>query len=65
MTRGASIRTAIAFGVSCAVSKFPQAIGGVRFVLNRFRGRRGTLIEYKGPGFPGGLRAEGGRGGER
>lgn len=55
--RGTSIRTAIAFGVSCAVSKFPQAIGEATFVSGLVAGRRSTLIEYKagpfGPSSPG------------
>jgi hypothetical protein len=36
------------FGVSCAVSKFPQAVGQLRYALGRLGGRRSALIEYKG-----------------
>lgn len=49
MKRGTPARQAMVFGVSCAGSKFPQVIGQLRFMANRLRGRRGVLIEYKGP----------------
>ncbi|QDV39636.1 glycosyltransferase family 2 protein [Tautonia plasticadhaerens] len=35
------------FGVSCAVSKFPQAVGQIRYSAGRLGGRRSGLIEYK------------------
>lgn len=41
------------FGVSCALSKVPAAVGQARYVLSRWRGRRASLIEYKGEGLSG------------
>ena len=35
------------YAVSNLGSKFPQLLGVMRFVLNKLKGRRGTLIEYK------------------
>lgn len=55
--RGGPGRASVAFGVSCALSKFPQAIGEAKFVSGLVAGRRSTLIEYKtgalGPSSPG------------
>jgi GT2 family glycosyltransferase len=48
--RGTPAGPSAAFGISCAASKLPQAIGGLRFALDRLRGRRSGLIEYKGTG---------------
>lgn len=45
--RGASPGDSALFGASCALSKFPQAIGQLSYAGNRLRGRRGALIEYK------------------
>ena len=35
------------YALSNVVGKFPQFVGMMRFVLNKWQGRRGTLIEYK------------------
>lgn len=51
--RGTPAGQSALFGVSCAVSKFPQAIGELRFLLGRLAGRRSMLIEYKGTAAPG------------
>ncbi|RUL84929.1 glycosyltransferase family 2 protein [Tautonia sociabilis] len=48
MRRGTPVGQSALYGASCAVSKFPQAIGLLRYAGNRLLGRRGTLIEYKG-----------------
>jgi GT2 family glycosyltransferase len=39
---------AAAWACSCVLGKFPQMAGQCRYWLNRLRGRRATLIEYKG-----------------
>lgn len=65
--RGAALGHSVLFGVSCLASKFPQAIGMLTYLGNRFRGRRAALIEYKGPPGPskppaiGGVGVGGGR----
>ena len=46
--RGTSLGHSALYGVSCVVSKFPQAIGQLRYVFGRLAGRRSRLIEYKG-----------------
>ncbi|WP_036483620.1 glycosyltransferase family 2 protein [Myxosarcina sp. GI1] len=38
---------ALAYAVSCIVSKFPQAQGQIQFHLSRLTGKRRKLIEYK------------------
>lgn len=47
-TRGLSARHAAAYGVFCAVGKFPQLMGQWKYVSGRLLGRRDGLIEYKG-----------------
>lgn len=37
------------YAAFCVIGKFPQAIGQIKYWLNRMRGRQATLIEYKGP----------------
>ena len=41
--------TARRYAFFCVLSKMPQALGQVLFWRNRLLGRRGRLIEYKGP----------------
>ena len=38
---------ATAFALYCVLGKLPQFLGALRFELNRLRGRRATVIEYK------------------
>jgi len=47
--RGEDRRTARQFASYCVLSKFPQVIGQILFWRNCLLGRRGRLIEYKGP----------------
>ncbi len=35
------------YALSCVIGKFPQALGVIRFLLGRLRGRRSTVIEYR------------------
>lgn len=37
------------YSVFCVLSKFPQAIGQMKYWLQRWRGKQATLIEYKAP----------------
>jgi glycosyltransferase involved in cell wall biosynthesis len=46
---GDDASTARQFAFSCVLSKFPQVIGQMMYWRNRLVGRRGRLIEYKGP----------------
>lgn len=46
--RGDDARTAKLYARYCVLSKIPQALGQWRYVRNRWRGKRTTLIEYKG-----------------
>jgi len=45
---GMSLRDATLYALACVVGRFPNAIGVVRYLLERYRGRRQVLIEYKG-----------------
>jgi GT2 family glycosyltransferase len=45
---GTPPRWAVLYGLSCAFSKFPQALGQFYFVKARLTGRSQRLIEYKG-----------------
>jgi GT2 family glycosyltransferase len=45
--RGWSLPNATLYATFCTLSKFPQALGAVRYWGCRLRGRRGELIEYK------------------
>jgi GT2 family glycosyltransferase len=51
--RGDDPKTARLFSRYCVLSKFPQAIGQMRFWRNRLFGGPNRLIEYKGPGTTG------------
>ena len=47
--RGFSWKDAAAWGASCALSPIPQAVGALKFHLDRLRSKRPEIIEYKGP----------------
>jgi GT2 family glycosyltransferase len=47
--RGDDSATAGLYARYCVLSKFPQAMGQLRYWRNRVFGRRNRLIEYKGP----------------
>jgi hypothetical protein len=47
--RGMSAENARLFSTFCVISKLPQAFGQGLYWLKRATGRRGGLIEYKGP----------------
>jgi len=47
--RGDDSTTAGLYARFCVLSKFPQAMGQLRYWRNRVFGRRNRLIEYKGP----------------
>ena len=49
LRRGDEAATASLYARYCVLSKFPQAMGQVRYWRNRIFGRRNRLIEYKGP----------------
>ncbi len=51
--RGDDPKTARLFARYCVLSKFPQAVGQMRFWRNRLFGGSNRLIEYKGPGTTG------------
>lgn len=36
------------YSASCVLAKFPQAAGATRFYINKVRGKRQKIIEYKG-----------------
>jgi glycosyltransferase involved in cell wall biosynthesis len=46
--RGDDARISGVFAFYCVLSKFPQALGQIRYWRNRTLGRRNRLIEYKG-----------------
>jgi len=46
--RGLAPRYAAAYGMFCALGKFPQLVGQCKYLANRALGRRDGLIEYKG-----------------
>ncbi len=46
--QGHDSRTAWIYGASCVFGKFAQIVGVLEYGLNRLRGRKTTLIEYKG-----------------
>lgn len=48
--RGFSWLDALAWGASCTVQSIPEAMGVVRFHVDRIRKKRPTLIEYKAEG---------------
>ncbi len=45
--RGFSAPDAVAWGVSCALSPFPEALGVAKFHVDRLRNKRPQIIEYK------------------
>ncbi|MBC8074181.1 MAG: glycosyltransferase [Deltaproteobacteria bacterium] len=47
--RGFDWLEAVAWGASCALSPIPQAIGVLKFHLDRLRSKRPEIIEYKVP----------------
>jgi hypothetical protein len=47
-----STREAMTNAFFILLGKFPQAAGQIKYVINRLRGRRATVIEYKGPQVP-------------
>jgi GT2 family glycosyltransferase len=47
--RGWSPADARLYAAHCVLANFPMLLGQCRFLLARFRGRSGALIEYKGP----------------
>jgi GT2 family glycosyltransferase len=47
--RGFSWVDAAVWGASCALSPIPQAVGALKFHLDRLRSKRPEIIEYKGP----------------
>ena len=47
--RGVSIEDARLGAFFCAIGKVPQALGQATYWINRTTGRKGGLIEYKGP----------------
>jgi len=40
---------AMAWGISCAVSPFPEVFGVAKYYLDKLRNKRPEIIEYKGP----------------
>lgn len=42
-----NVRAALAYGTSCTVAAFPQALGAIRFHLNRMVRTENRIIEYK------------------
>ena len=46
---GMSARASAAWGLSCAFSSFPEAVGMAKFHVDRLLSRAPTIIEYKGP----------------
>jgi glycosyltransferase involved in cell wall biosynthesis len=48
--KGLTAEDALAWGVSCAFSKVPEAVGIAKFTLDRARNKKPVIIEYKGDG---------------
>lgn len=46
--QGFSWIDSLAWGLSCGASVFPEAVGTVKFHLNRLRSKQHEIIEYKG-----------------
>lgn len=51
-SRGYGNGDAWAYGLHCALAKFPQFVGLARYKLNRWRNRQSQIIEYKGAATP-------------
>ncbi|MCA9654612.1 MAG: glycosyltransferase family 2 protein [Myxococcales bacterium] len=47
--KGFPLKHAVAWGISCALSPFPEVFGVAKFYLDRLRNKRPEIIEYKGP----------------
>ncbi len=47
--RGFGLRHSLAWGLNCALSKFPESLGLAKFHLDRARGRTPRIIEHKHP----------------
>jgi GT2 family glycosyltransferase len=41
-------RASLIWGLSCAISPFPQVLGATQYLINRLQRRQSTIIEYKG-----------------
>lgn len=50
--QGYSWKDSIAWGLSCAASAFPTALGAIKFHLDRLQNKQHQIIEYKGPQAP-------------
>ncbi|MDY7020138.1 MAG: glycosyltransferase family A protein [Cyanobacteriota bacterium] len=50
--QGYSWKDSIAWGLSCAASAFPTALGAIKFHLDRIQNKQHQIIEYKGPQAP-------------
>jgi len=48
--RGFPLSHSVAWGVSCALSPFPEFVGVAKYHLDLWRNRRPEIIEYKGVG---------------
>jgi hypothetical protein len=46
--RGLTLRESVLWGASCTGAKVPEALGLLRYHLDKVRHRRPTIIEYKG-----------------
>lgn len=51
--RGGDASSALLYGLSTALAKFPQLIGAMKYYINRQLGKASTLIEYKVSGHSG------------
>ena len=47
--KGFDLEHSLAWGVSCALCKFPESVGLAAFHFDRFRGRTPKIIEHKRP----------------
>jgi hypothetical protein len=47
--RGLTTRESVYWSASCAMSKFPEALGVLKYHHDKIRRRRPTIIEYKEP----------------
>lgn len=47
--QGFSWTDSLAWGLSCGASVFPEAVGSVKFHLDRLHNKQHKIIEYKGP----------------
>jgi len=49
LREGMSPRASVAWGLSCAFSSFPEAVGMAKYHVDRLLSRAPKIIEYKGP----------------